>query len=189
MERTRSLENTRVKNIEKRTEGTLDVKRLGTQVDVHLEEAYKLQAIGEKYVTDVKQLNARMEYLKDSDLSEESKEEIREEILQALAQVDAKYDTDVVAAMETIQAKITEDIELMNEGSTEAGNIAREIKSFKSEAGVVETTKAEAAAEKKKEEFTNMALDSRTKQEALRELNRRQLREERQRLFNDGRRR
>lgn len=134
----------------------LDSRAMDEQAEDNVLEGTRLHELGEKFVSDKAKIEAEIEKVENSGISEQDKKKLIDQLESALSYLQDQYDLEVTEERERLQQELESQILDMQDAADEMEKQADSLREVHMEAASVDTSAAADAADEKKEEFENM---------------------------------
>lgn len=136
----------------KSLDGTILRKESGDQV----QEGDKLHELGTKFESDKGKLEAEIEKVQNSKISDADKRKLIAQLDNAIVALQEQYERDVTEEEQRIQEELMGQIESMQEAADELEHQATDLRAVKMEAAATDAAAAADAAEDQKRAFEEM---------------------------------
>lgn len=134
----------------------LDSRAMDEQAEDSVLEGTRLHELGEKFVSDKEKIEAEIEKVENSGISEQDKKKLIDQLENALSCLQDQYDLEVTEERERLKQELEYQILDMQDAADEMEKQADSLRDVHMEAASVDTSAAADAADEKKEEFENM---------------------------------
>ena len=134
----------------------LDYDELKRESDQQVQDGRKIGGLGAKYLSDKERLEAKIQDVQNSNLSENNKNKLIAELQSVITTLQDEYETEIVEEQDRIQENLQNEIQAMQEAMEELVRQAESLRNEKFDVGSTDISAAADTADSEKERLDTL---------------------------------